>query len=124
MKKLAFHRSVLLALQGIAHGISKERNLKIQLLIGIIVIIISLLLKIARVEFIIILFVCFFVITLELLNTALEKLIDKKYPDYDKDVGRIKDILAGVVLLAVILSVITGIIILTGPVIDFFKTTF
>lgn len=124
MKKQAFHRSILLALKGIAYGISKERNLKIQLLIGIIVLIISLLLKISRVEYIIILFVCFFVIALELLNTALEKLIDKKYPDYDKDIGRIKDIVAGVVLLAVILSVITGILILANPVIDFFKTTF
>lgn len=122
MGKLPFHKSVLLALKGIAYGILKERNLKIQLLIGIIVVIISLLLKISRAEFIIILFVCFFVIALELLNTALEKLIDSKYPDYDKDIGRIKDILAGVVLLAVILSVITGILILANPVIDFFKT--
>ena len=118
MKKNKFYKSVLFALTGIAHGISKERNIKIQVLIGISVILISILLRIPKIEFIIILFISFFVIILELLNTSLEKLIDKICPQYDAEYGRIKDITAGAVLLAVILSIIIGVLILFRPIIS------
>ena len=124
MKKCPFKKSLLTALRGIAADISTERNIKIQIAIGILVIIVSLLLKIPRVEFALILIVCFFVISLEMINTSIEKLIDKLSPGQDNDYGRVTDLMAVAVLLAVILSVILGFLILLNPIIDFFKNTF
>ena len=109
-----------LALKGIADGISSERNIKIQVVIGIAVIIASMLLNISTVELAIIIFVCFFVIIMEMLNTSLEKLLDKLRPEHDGDIGRIKDLIAGAVLLAVVLSITLGFLILLEPIIGLF----
>jgi diacylglycerol kinase len=59
-----------------------------------------------------------------MLNTGLEKLFDILRSDYDGDIGRVKDMMAGAVLLAAILSIILGFLILLNPIIDFFKTAF
>jgi diacylglycerol kinase len=124
MEKRKFHQSVWLALKGIADGISKERNIKIQMVIGIAVIVISLLLKISTVELAIIISISFLVIVFEMLNTGLEKLFDILRSDYDRDIGRVKDMMAGAVLLTAILSIILGFLILLNPIIDYFETAF
>jgi diacylglycerol kinase len=124
MEKRKFHQSAWLALKGIASGISKERNIKIQMVIGIAVIVVSLLLKISTTELAIIISISFLVIVLEMLNTGLEKLFDILRPDYDRDIGKVKDMIAGAVLMSAILSIILGFLILLGPIIDFFKTSF
>ncbi|MBC7742376.1 MAG: diacylglycerol kinase [Bdellovibrionaceae bacterium] len=46
------------------------------------------------------------VLTLEIVNTAFESLLDKFHPEYDPQVGFIKDCLAGAVLVASIGSVL------------------
>ena len=120
MEKRKLHQSVWIAIRGIADGISRERNIKIQVVIGIAVIVASILLKLSTTELALIIFICFFVIIMEMLNTSLEKLIDKLSPEHDGDIGRIKDLAAGAVLLAVILSIILGFLILLRPIIDLF----
>lgn len=121
MKNLSFIKSFIVALKGIFYGISGERNIKIQIAIGLGVLIISGLLRISKIEFIIILSVSFLVIILELINTSFEKLIDEITLEYHKGFGRIKDIMAGVVLLGVVLSVIVGFLILYKPLINLLK---
>lgn len=115
MQKTNFIKSVKYALLGLAHGISTERNIKIQMIIGLGIIILSLLLQISRIEFILIIMVTFLVLSFELGNTALEKLLDRIHPDFDKDIGHVKDIMAGAVLLIVVLSMIVGLAILFEP---------
>jgi undecaprenol kinase len=118
MVKKKFSESVLLAMEGIAHGVSNERNMKIQGMLAVLVIIISLLLRIPMSDFVIILLVSFLVLICELMNTALEKLIDHIHPSRHDNIGRVKDMMAGAVLLSIILAVIVGIIILIGPIIQ------
>lgn len=50
------------------------------------------------------------VMALELLNTALEALIDKLHPGHDKEIGFAKDCLAGAVLVASLTSLVTFIL--------------
>jgi diacylglycerol kinase len=119
MKKDKFGRSLMNASRGIAHALSRERNITIQVVIGIIVMILSLLLGVSKAGLMFIIIACFFVIIMELVNTAIEHLIDKINPDYDKDYGRIKDMMAGAVLLATILAVIIGILVLASPIVLF-----
>jgi len=77
-------------------------------------------LDLPKYDLILILIVSFIVILLELVNVTVERLIDRISPNYDEDYGRIKDIMAGVVLLAVIMSVVVGLIIFIKPIINLF----
>jgi diacylglycerol kinase len=95
MTKKKLSQSIMIALDGIAHGISTERNIKIQSLIGVLVIIASLLLRISRSDFIIILVVSFLVIICELMNTSLERLMDFLHSEHHEAIKRVKDMLAG-----------------------------
>ncbi len=124
MTKFNIIKGFLFAFKGLKHSIFKERNIQIQVIVAIEVFILLLLLKIPKIESAIIIFICFFVIILEMLNTSIEKLIDKICPHFDIDYGKIKDMLAGVVLLAAILSIIIGIIILYKPLILFLENLF
>jgi undecaprenol kinase len=107
--------SFVYAINGIGHAFYKNRSITIQLIIGAAVIALSLFLKIPWQDLIIILFLCFLVIILEMINTAVEKMIDVLSPKYHKEYGKVKDIMAGAVLLAAVLSVIIGILILWQP---------
>lgn len=121
MTRIKLTESFLIAARGVIHEISKERNIKIQIIIGLCVIVISILLKISKIDFIIILLVSFLVIILELLNKGFEKLIDVVSPNYNKELGRVKDIAAAAVLLGAILSAVVGLLILYKPIINALK---
>ena len=121
MTKTKLAKSFLIATKGIFKEISEERNIKIQIIIGLCVIIVSVLLKIPKIDFILILLVSFLVIILELFNTGFEKLIDVISPDYDKRLGRVKDISSAAVLLSSILAIIVGLLILYKPMINALK---
>lgn len=117
-KKKKFSDSVRYSLRGIVHGVSSERNVKIQVLIGVVVIFLAAYLGIPKLEFILIIFAVFLVIILELVNTTLERLIDKIHPKYDKDYEKIKDLMAGVVFLGVLLAILVGFLILFEPLVS------
>ena len=68
-------------------------------------------LSLSRSEALIILAVCFSVLVAELFNTSIEKMADFVEPNFNKEIGIIKDIAAGGVLAAAILSLIVGVII-------------
>lgn len=117
-------RSATIAIKGLAHGVSSERNLKILIFLAPLVVLLSLLLQIPRTDFIIIMLLSAFVISLELINTSIERLIDRLSPRYDKEYGRIKDLMAGAVLLAVTVSAVICFLILYNPVFNAITTLF
>jgi len=123
MTKINFIKSFSCALRGIFKGISQERSLKIQVIIGLIIIAISFILKISKIYFITIILVIFLVIILELFNKNFEKLIDFVSPKFSKEAGEIKDRMAGIVLASSILSLIVGFLILYQPVIKALKAS-
>jgi diacylglycerol kinase (ATP) len=106
------------ASSGIRIGLRKQRNLKIQIAMAVIAFVLSILLRISKLEIMIVIMISFLVLILELLNTALEQSIDYLHPYYDKKIGIIKDMLAGVVLLSAVLSIIIGVLIFCKPIIN------
>ncbi len=104
------------ALRGIAHGISRETNIVIQMVIALIVIILSSAVGIPMSHLAIIVISCFLVIIMELANTSIEHLVNRISPEYDKEFGKVKDMMAGAVLLSVLMAVIAGILILWQPI--------
>jgi diacylglycerol kinase len=121
MTKVNFKDSAIYATRGLFETIASERNIKIQLVIGAIIIFISLLLKIAKPYLITIIIVVFLVVILEMFNRSFEKLIDLISPEYNKEAKKIKDAMAGVVLMAFILTTIVSLLILYNHLMILFK---
>lgn len=120
----SFLRSFLFAFRGVRLSFRRQRNIKVQLAAGIAVISWSMVIRLPALEFALVLFLCFFVIILEMLNTAFERLIDRLSPRYNKSYGEIKDILAGTVLLAAVLTVTAGMVVLLKPSLEFIRKLF
>lgn len=93
-KKKKILNSFRYAIFGIATGIKKERNLKIHICVMILVIIAGIILKISPLEWIICVILFGLVISSELLNTAIETVVDMITP-YKNDKAKVaKDVAA------------------------------
>ncbi|MBM7569630.1 diacylglycerol kinase family protein [Aquibacillus albus] len=99
------------AINGVKEAIKSERNLKIQMVISVIVTIMGIILHITPVEWAIIIITIGLVLSFEIMNTAIEKVMDYLAPEFNSSVGLIKDISAGAVFIAACTSVIVGSII-------------
>ena len=99
------------AFNGLIQGL-KDKSILTQYIIAIIVTIIAIIIKIDYISLIFIIMMCFLVITVEYINTAIEKICDLISTEYNDKIKYIKDISAGFVLLQAILSVIVVIILL------------
>ncbi len=107
----SFLRSVRYAIHGIWAGISDQRNLKVQLVIAFIVVGAGFYLDITSMEWCIVLICMAVVIGLEMINSAIESLVDLVTLERKPLAGKIKDIAAGAVLFVSIISLIVGVII-------------
>ncbi len=108
------------ALLGIAFLFKSQTNAQIELTIAGIVIIAGILLRISPAEWIIILLCIALVLSLEGINTAIEIFADKLHPEFDKEIGKAKDVAAGAVLIASIVSAIVGLIIFAPRLLELF----
>lgn len=102
------------AFRGIWHAIASEFNLKVQLVIAACVITLGFVFRITFIEWAILILTIGFVLSMELVNTAIEQIMDYLSPEKHRTVGLIKDIAAGAVLCAALTSVVIGLIIF-GP---------
>ena len=91
----------------------RERNFRIHILIVILVIISGFGFKIERIEWVAVLLVAAIVLTLEAVNSCLERICDMISPEYDQRIKAIKDIAAGAVFIATIIAVIIGCLVFT-----------
>lgn len=99
------------AFSGIATALKEEPNLKFHFLAGIIVIIAAYFLGLSKNDWVTIIFLVGFVITVELTNTAIEATVDAFTDKEHPRAKYAKDISAGAVLITAITSAILGIII-------------
>ncbi|MGA9211297.1 diacylglycerol kinase family protein [Kaistella sp.] len=111
MRKPPIHRSFWNAIKGLIWMLKSERNFQIEVLALIFNLFLIVYLKITEMEAAIILVVSFSVLSLEILNTCVEKIGDMIQPDYDERIKIIKDIAAGSVFLMAIASVVIGVLI-------------
>lgn len=108
------------AWNGIKYTFKHEQNFRIQLLFAVVIICLSFFLGIRKSEFIVIFLLIIFVLTLELLNTALERFLDMSRPRLQYQIGVVKDVLAAMVLVASAGSAYIGIMILTPYILQMF----
>lgn len=119
MKKL--FNSFKYALEGIIYTLKHEFNFVIQIIIFIIVILAGLIFGITRLEWIIVLLLSTFVLSLELINTAFEVLVDLTTEDYHDLAKKSKDAAAGSVFIMSLFSAIIGILIFYPYILEWIK---
>ena len=110
-KRKKLRNSFKYAFEGIKEAWSTEQNLKIHFIIMTLVIIAGIIFKITAIEWMICLLLFALVISLELINTAIETTVDIAMPEINEKAKFAKDIAAGAVLFSAIISVIVGCII-------------
>ena len=98
-------------MKGLWAATHDQRNLKVQIVVGCIVVIAGFYFAITPVEWSIILICIALVTALELINTAIENLVDLVTRERHPLAGKIKDIAAGAVLTVSVISLIVGLII-------------
>lgn len=99
------------AFSGIYLALKKEKNMKIHFIIMLLVIIAGIIFKISSYEWIMCITQFGIVISLELLNTAIETTVDIAMPEINEKAKIAKDVAAGAVLVSAISSIIIGLII-------------
>lgn len=109
------------AFSGLYHFFCRERNGRIQLVITIIIIIASIMLNIYMMEWLIVLLCIIIVLSLEMLNSAIEKLCDITDSNYNPAIKLIKDVAAAAVLWASLISAVIGAVIFLPRIIYLFK---
>lgn len=99
------------AFEGIIAALKSEQNLKVHILIMILVIILGIIFKISQIEWIICIILFGFVISLELVNTAIENTVDLVTMEKNPKAKIAKDVSAASVLIVAVMSAIIGLII-------------
>lgn len=110
-RKITLLRSFFLAFSGVFHSIRHERNMRIHCAAAILVILCGFYFHLSAIEWMFILFAIGGVMSLELMNTAIERTVDLVTKEYHPLAKKAKDIAAGAVIVYAILSVIIGCII-------------
>ena len=115
--KRTFKGSVKNCLDGISYVTKNEKNFKREIALGIIALILSYILKIDKIEFIIVLTMIGLVLTTEIINTAIERAVDLVTKEYHELARIAKDVSAGSVLVTSTFALIIGIIIFMPKII-------
>ena len=106
-----FFKSFSYALTGIKTVFKTEQNFLFDIVFSILTIVIGFLLKLNAIEFTIVLLAIGLVISLELVNTAIEYTVDMAMPEIHPLAKAAKDISSGAVLISAIIAFIIGLII-------------
>lgn len=118
-KKQGLKNTFKNARKGFRLVLKSERNIRIHLTVGSIVIALAILLGFDVIKFCIILFAIALVMIAEMFNSAIEFTLDSYYHNrYNKMVGMAKDISAGAVMLATVISIVIGCLIFGQAIIE------
>lgn len=111
-----FRKSFLFAIQGFRTAIATERNIKVMLAVGACAVGAGIVLRIDLLSWAIILLCCGLVIMAELLNTAVETVVDLVSPEFHPLAGRAKDIAAAAVWFLSVVVAIVGVLVYANAI--------
>ena len=106
-----FRRSFLFAIQGFRTAVRQERNIKVMLAGGVIAVVAGLIIGLDPIRWAIIALCCGVVVSSELVNTAVETVVDLVSPEFHPLAGRAKDIAAASELVLCVAVGIVGLIV-------------
>lgn len=97
------------AFDGIKEAVKNEPNFRIHLIIGLIAVGLGYFFKFSHTEWLILVFTITLVIILELINTAIETIVDVISPNYSKKAKVIKDLAAASVFIGSLAAIAIGV---------------
>jgi diacylglycerol kinase (ATP) len=104
------------AWQGVAYAFRTQRNFRIHVAIGVLAVGLALWLQLSAVEIAVISLTCGLVMTMELINTALESVVDLTVQQTYHELAKIaKDCAAAAVLMSALISVSVAVCLLLPP---------
>ena len=105
------YKSFTYAFRGLFKTMAEEQNLQIQSLAGLAAVLLGWYFRIKAWEWCVLLLIVFIVILMEMMNSAVERIVDILKPRLDAYVKEIKDIMAAAVMLTSLAAIIIGFII-------------
>ncbi len=121
MKPTRFIDSVSCAIEGIIYAARTQKHMRRHFISALVVLLAVLLLRVTPLEFTLLVISVSFVLCAELLNTAIEVIVDMVSPEYHPLAGIAKDVAAGGVLIAAIGAVVMGYLILFKYIFPMYK---
>lgn len=116
-----FIRSLGFALAGIRQFFLRERNGQIQGVIALLVMAAGFLFRVTRHEWLAMLVCTALVISLEMLNSAIERICNMYTTEFHPAVKIIKDVAAAAVLWSAIISLVIGLLVFVPYIVRFFN---
>ncbi len=111
-----FRKSFLFAVQGFRTAVRTERNIKVMLAVGALAVVAGLVIGLDLVSWGVIVLCCGVVIAAELLNTAVETVVDLVSPEFHPLAGRAKDIAAAAVWTLSIAVAVVGVLVYANAI--------
>lgn len=112
----SFEQSLSFAINGIKIATKYNRNIRIHFIIAILVFLSCFILKMPMSDVAIIGMIILLVISVELINTAIEEIVDLVTKDYKEEAKIAKDVSAGMVLIVAVGSIAVGFLVFTPHV--------
>lgn len=109
------------ALRGIVYCIRTEKNMRIHLLFAIAAVFSAWFLRLAAYEWLAIIISIALVITLEMLNTAIERTVDLYTQNQHPLAKMAKDVAAGAVLVAALNALLVGAVVFLPKICKYFS---
>lgn len=110
------------AIRGIRMVLKSERNMQIHLFFVFAVVVAGILCRISTTEWLVCMLAFGMVMGAEMLNTAIETLVDLVSPGHNELAGKSKDIAAGAVLISALFAAIAGLVIFVPKLAPVFQS--
>jgi len=106
------------AWNGVSYAFQTQRNFRVQVIIGMLALSLALYLRLSAIELVILFLTIGAVLTMELVNTALESVVDLTVKQTYHELARIaKDCAAGAVVISAIVSILVAGLLLLPPLV-------
>lgn len=114
MKKIL--RSLRFALKGFRHAYVSDKSFRMEIVYGPLVYLVLgwFLFPFQSWEIVLYIFSYLFILVVELINTAFEKMLDRVHPEQHESIGRSKDMAATAVLLTFLFAIIVVLVLISA----------
>jgi diacylglycerol kinase (ATP) len=103
-----FYQSVKYATLGIKHAFWTQRNIRIHIMIALAVFFLGVWLRVSNFELVALLLSIAFVLISEMINTAVEEMVNLIVKEHRREALIAKDVAAGAVLFSALCAIIVG----------------
>lgn len=108
MKSRNLIESFNYAFEGIIHTLKTQRNMRLHFLAATVILLSSLVFKLSKLEILLLFLTIAFVIVAEMINTAVEVVVDLITKEHHPLAAIAKNVAAGAVLIAAVMAVVVG----------------